>query len=83
MINQDEKNMIVSQIEKLMGSKPFVFLKFCSQEEYAKDVLNGDLFSNTAEWFRNKEIEMGERGQGDKYELILPCASEKVSLFDY
>ena len=83
MINQDEKNMIVSQIEKLMSSKPFVFLKFCSQEKYAKDVLNGDLFSNTAEWFRNKENETGERGQGDKYELILPFASEKVSLFDY
>ena len=83
MISQEEKNMIVTQIEKLMGSNPFVYLKFCSQEKFAQDVVKGDLFSNTAEWFRNKENETGERGQGDKYELILPFASEKVSVFDY
>lgn len=83
MISQDEKNMIVTQIEKLVGSKPFVYLKFCSQKKYAQDVLNGDLFSNTAEWFRNKENETGERGQGDKDELMLPFVAEKVSVFDY
>lgn len=83
MVSQEEKDKIVSEIEKFLGARPFVYLKFCSQDQYAQDVLNGNLFSNTAEWFRKKEIETCERGQGDKFELAMPFLSEKISLYDY
>ena len=38
--------------------------------KYAEDVCEGKLYANTPVWFRNKEIESGERGQGDKHELM-------------
>lgn len=60
-----------------------MYLKFCRKEKFYQDVLNGDLYSNTAEWFRKKEIESGERGQGDRFELVLPFLSEKITLYDY
>lgn len=82
-LTQEEKNFLIGQLEKLMGTKPFFYLKFCSEERFAQDVCNGDFYGNTAEYFRRKELESGERGQGDQFELILPIKTEKVSMFDY
>jgi len=83
VVSQEEKEKLISEIEKHTGKRPFAFLKFCSQEQYAQDVIDGNLFSHPAEWFRKKEIESGERGQGDKFELAMPFRSEKISLYNY
>jgi len=82
-LTQEDKDFLISQLENLMGTRPFFYLKFCSEEKFAQDVCNGDFYGNTAEYFRQKELESGERGQGDQFELILPIKTEKVSMFDY
>ena len=82
-LTQEEKDYLIGQLEELMGTRPFFYLKFCGEEKFAQDVCNGDFYGNTAEYFRKKEIESAERGQGDQFELILPLKTEKVSMFDY
>lgn len=82
-LTQEEKDYLIGQLEELMGTIPFFYLKFCGEEKFAQDVCNGDFYGNTAEYFRKKEIESAERGQGDQFELILPLKTEKFSMFDY
>lgn len=81
-ITQEEKKYIVEQIENLTSPRPLFYLKFCSCEKYAQDVCNGDLYGNTAELFRKIEIEKGERGQGDKFELLLSIETQNCTVFD-
>lgn len=45
-------------------------MKFTSKREFADDILRGNLYANTPLFFRNLEKDKGERGQGDKYELL-------------
>jgi len=81
-ITQEAKKYLVKQIESLTSPHPFFYLKFCSCESFAKDVCDGNLYSNTAEYFRKKEIEAGERGQGDRFELMLSLQTENITLVD-
>ena len=81
-ITQEEKKYIVEQIEGLMGTRPMFYLKFCSCEQFAKDICDGKLYANTAKYFRDKEIETGERGQGDRYELLLTIQTERITTID-
>lgn len=67
-ISKDD--IVIQQIESQLGNKPLFYLKFTSQEKFARDIVNGDLYANTPEFFREKEKITGERGQGDKYELL-------------
>jgi len=81
-ISAQSKENLINQLETLLGKTPAFYLKFCSEERFAEDVCNGDLYANTAEYFRKKEIESGERGQGDKNELVLPIKAERIHIFD-
>ncbi len=49
----------------------YLCLKFAKTEDRAKSVMNGKLYGNDPEYFRNREKETGERGQGDANELVL------------
>ena len=62
--------------------RPLFYLQFCSYEKFAQDVCNGDLYGNTAEFFRKREIETGERGQGDKFELLLSLETQNITVVD-
>lgn len=81
-ITIDEKNHLVEQIENSIGQRPVFYLKFCSCQKFAEDVCCGNLYGNTAEYFRRKEIETGERGQGDKLELISSIEFENIKIID-
>lgn len=81
-ITPEEKKYLVEQIENLTSPRPLFYLKFCSCEKFAQDVCNGDLYGNTAVYFRQREIETGERGQGDKFELLLSIQTDNISIID-
>jgi hypothetical protein len=77
-----EKKHLIEQIKKNVGESPLFYLKFCSCKKFATDVCNGNLYANTAEYYRRKEIETGERGQGDKFELLSSVKTENIKVFD-
>lgn len=81
-ISQEEKNFLIEQIENLTSSRPLFYLKFCKCEKYAQDIYNGDLYGNTAEYFRRLELESGERGQGDQFELLLSIQAENMAVIN-
>lgn len=81
-ISAEERNYLVEQVESLTGKRPLFYLKFCSCKEFAQDVCNGKLYANTAEFFRQKEIETGERGQGDQFELLLALQTLDITMCD-
>ncbi len=64
-----EKNITIDDIDDSLRNEPIFYLKFTSKESYANDILDGKLYANTAKWFRDKELNSGEHGQGDKNEL--------------
>lgn len=81
-ISKEEQEYLVEQIESLTSKRPLFYLKFCSQKKYAEDVCNGKLYANTAEYFRKRELETGERGQGDQFELLLSIKTESITAID-
>lgn len=81
-LSDEDKAYLASEINAQMNNRPLFYMKFCSEEKFAQDVCNGNLYGNTAEFFRNKEIETGERGQGDKFETILSIKTENITAVD-
>lgn len=81
-ITNEERDYLIEEITKHTGSKPLFYLKFCSCKKYAEDVCAGKLYGNTAEFFRQKEIDSGERGQGDQFELLLSLKTENITAVD-
>lgn len=81
-ISKEEKEYLINQIEGLCGKRPLFYLKFCSCEQFAKDVCNGDLYANTPTYFREQEIKTGERGQGDSLELISCIEAQHITMCD-
>lgn len=76
------KKYIVEQIESVTSPRPLFYMKFCSCEKFAQDVCNGDFYGNTADFFRRREIETGERGQGDQFELMSLMQPEDITVID-
>ena len=64
------------------NNRPLFYLKFCSEEQFARDVCDGNLYANTAEFFRQMEINSGERGQGDRFETTLSIDTLNISIVD-
>jgi len=82
MIKPEDKELLINQIETHVGERPLFYLKFCSKESYAIDVVNGNLYGNTPEFFRLLEQESGEQGQGDKFELLNIIETQNVIILD-
>ncbi len=81
-ISKEEKDFIINEINKLTNGKPLFYLKFCSTEQFAQDICDGNLYGNTAEYFRQQEIKSGERGQGDRFETILSIQTNNITAID-
>lgn len=60
----------------------FAFLKFTSKENYADGFLNGDWYSNTANYFIQLEKETNKRGQGDKNEVSYNMPHIGIKIID-
>lgn len=82
MISPEEKAHLAYEVNKLTNNRPLFYLKFCSEEKFTNDVCAGKLYGNTAEYFRQKELASGERGQGDKYEAILRLHTNSITAVD-
>ena len=72
----------IDEFEKQFGTDPIFYLKFTSRLEYAKDILNGIFYANSPAFFREKELETKERGQGDKNELKYVMPLFDLKFFD-
>lgn len=81
-ISKEERDFIVSELNKQTNGHPLFYLKFCKEEKFAQDVCDGNLYGNTAEYFRQQEIKSGERGQGDRFENILNIKTENITAVD-
>lgn len=79
---EKDRLQLIEQLKKHIGDRPLFYLKFCSCEKYANDVCMGNLYANTPKYFRQQEIEKGERGQGDRFELISNVEIGKTLMFD-
>lgn len=79
---EEERLLLVAELKKLSGPKPMFYLKFCGEERFAQDVCDGNLYSNTPEYFRKQELKSGERGQGDQYELLSIIEAQGVVMTD-
>lgn len=79
MVSEDERKIVVNQIKKFVGANPLFYLKFVKERNFAEDIKNGKLYSHSAAYFRDLEINSGECGQGDQFELIniIECTDMK------
>lgn len=82
VISIENKELLTKQIEVHLGERPLFYLKFCEKESWANDVAAGNLYGNTAEYFRNIENKTGECGQGDKQEMINIIETQRIVMLD-
>lgn len=81
-LTPEDKAHLIAEINKQTNNRPLFYLKFCREKKFAQDVCGGNLFGNTAEYFRQQEIKSGERGQGDRFETILHLETENITAVD-
>lgn len=74
------KEELKEKLKEKYGDNPMIILKFVSKEEFAEDVLNGNLYMNTAEFYREYEKIYKAKGIGDKNELKLEILPENITL---
>ncbi|MCH1966194.1 hypothetical protein [Paraclostridium sordellii] len=60
---------VKKELKKFLGERVLFYIKFTSREDWAKDLLNGNLFMNKVQYYRDLEANTGVKGQGDLKEL--------------
>ena len=81
-LSPDDRAHLVSEINSQTNNRPLFYLKFCAKAQFAQDICDGNLYGNTAEFFRQQEIKSGKRGQGDRFETILSIRTENITVVD-
>ena len=81
-LTPEDKAHLIDEINGQTNNRPLFYLKFCREKKFAQDVCDGNLFGNTAEYFRQQEIKSGERGQGDRFETVLHLETENITAVD-
>ncbi|HAT4183907.1 hypothetical protein ACV3Z6_13575 [Clostridium perfringens] len=74
------KDKIKEILKQKYSDKVIMLLKFTSREEFAQDVLDGKLYMNTAEFYREYEEKHNIKGIGDKNELKLEISPITLTL---
>lgn len=60
---------IRKELKEFFGERPLFYIKFTREENWAKDILEGKLFMNKVDYYRQLELNSGIKGQGDLSEL--------------
>lgn len=60
---------VKEELKEFFGDRPLFYIKFTSREEWAKDLLDGNIFMNKVQYYRDLESKSGVKGQGDIKEL--------------
>ena len=71
---------IMDILKKRYNNKVLMILKFTSREDFSEDVLDGNLYMNTAKFFREYEEEHNIKGIGDKNELKLEMLPQMLTI---
>ncbi|MFL8134496.1 hypothetical protein Q3258_16975 [Clostridioides difficile] len=74
------KDKIKNMLKEKYSDKVMMILKFTSREEFAEDVLNGNLYMNTAQFYREYEETYNTKGIGDKNELKLEMLPDMLTI---
>lgn len=83
MVENDDnvtKENVEEGIKNFFGECPVLLAKFTSKEEYAKDIINGNLYMNNVKYYRALEENGGKKGQGDKNEMVFVSVPEKIRI---
>lgn len=78
------KERLLKQLEAEAGvsTQPLLYLKFCACDTYAQDIMAGNLYANTATYFRELENAAGRKGQGDAFETISLIEAQKIVIYN-
>lgn len=71
---------VKQELKFFFGEGPLFYIKFTREEQWAKDILQGKLFMNKLEYYRNLELNSGIKGQGDKGELKAKIVPIEMSI---
>jgi hypothetical protein len=70
MSNSDlEKQSVKEILKQHFGDNVLYYLKFTNNQQWAQDILDGKLFMNKLQYYRDIEAASGKKGQGDASEL--------------
>jgi hypothetical protein len=64
-----DNQKLKEELKDIMGEEPIFYLKFTKEKDWGKDIVNGRIYMNTIQYFRDLEKKMLKQGQGDKNEL--------------
>ena len=77
-LTKEDREYLIGELKKFLGEKPFFYMKFCSKESFANDVLDGNLYANTVEYFRKIEIDIPDIDVQKKISSCLSCIDAKI-----
>ena len=64
------KKDVMNILKERFKENIILLLKFTSKREYAESILNGDLYMNNVQYYRDYEEKLKRKGLGDKDEFI-------------
>ncbi len=61
---------IIEQLRNYFGEQPILYLKFIKDKLWGEDIVKGNLYANSVQYYRDLELRTLAPGQGDKNELL-------------
>lgn len=74
------KKDVMNILKERFKENIILLLKFTSKREYAESILNGDLYMNNVQYYRDYEEKLKRKGLGDKDELVQRINFESLQL---
>ncbi|MDB8805000.1 hypothetical protein [Romboutsia sp. 1001216sp1] len=73
---------VKKKLKEYYGDMALFYIKFTRKKQWAEDILDGKLFMNKIDYYRNLELNSGIKGQGDIDELKATLELAKVELIN-